>query len=227
MLNSNNEELLTYSTARQKAIYVRDDINGTDLIYMVSGIQSDHVEIIDVIARKRVALYFQSPPNSISKSKEFHCLVSDGLRLFSIGGLHNTETLNEIEYTNTFTMSPTLSPTESTLTPTQQTSIPTQQTLTPTLTTSSPTQETLNPTQLTFNPTQQSSSPTQETFSPSQSPTISTNLPSSSPTSSSPTSIPTQSPSLSCDAIKITTLSKTQNDIPSQPICTSTIPCQW
>ena len=247
MLDPQNQELRTFRYARQRSIYVRDDINGTDLIYIMGGTDalSGHVEIIDVIAKERVALYL-TLPNSLSKGKEFHCLVSDGFRLFVIGGLSGNNVLNEIEYTNTFTMSPTLNPTQSTLTPTQQTSTPTQQTSIPTISTSTPTQETLTPTQLTSNPTQESSSPTQQTFTPSQSPTlitnmptedpstspsisptISTNLPSESPTFSPPTSTPSQSPSLSCDEIKITTLSKTQNDIPSTPICTSTIPCEW
>ena len=220
MLDSNNQELRTHEYGGQRSIYVRDDINQTDLIYIIGGTDSssNSVEIIDVIARERIALYWTSSPNALSKAKRGHCLVSDGLRLFVIGGFFGIEVYNEIEYTNTFTMAPTSNPTQKTSTPTEQTLTPTQQTLIPTQETETPTQRTLIPTQSTSNPTQESSSPTLQTYLPSQSPTVITDM---------PTLTPSESPSLSCNIIKITTLSKTQYDLATKPICSTTIPCEW
>ena len=117
------------------------------IIYIIGGgsSMSDSVEIIDVIARERVALYWMSSSNSLSKAKTGHCLVSDGLRLFVIGGYSGSNIYNEIEYTNTFTTAPTLNPTESTLTPTQETSNPTQESSMPT---STPTKSTETPSKI-------------------------------------------------------------------------------
>ena len=236
MLNSSNQELRTLKYDKQTSIYIRDNVNQTDLIYIIGGniaMSSDVVEVIDVNRREQLALY----PMSLSKATQDHCLVSNGIRLFVIGGLRPVigTTYNEIEYTNSFMIPPTPNPTLQTSlssqSPTVITHMPSQYPSTdptpfPTIPTTLPSESPTFPPSHT--PTVTTNVPSQyPTLTPTVFPTISTSLPSESPTFSEPTSTPSQSPSLSCNTIKITTLSKIQNDIPSEPICTSTIPCEW
>ena len=232
MLDPNNQELRTREYTEQRSIYVRDDINQTDLIYIMGGTDSssNSVEIIDIIARERVALYWMSSPHAMSKAKRGHCLVSDGFRLFVIAGFFGLNTFNEVEYTNSITTAPTITPTMNTLSPTQETSNPTKESLMPT---STPTGSTDTPSRIptgtpSATPTETSTNPTlTPTSIPSETPTLyPSGFPSITP-SLSPTLNPTNSPSISCDTIKVTSLYKSQNGVNTSPVCTSLIPCDW